>query len=92
MSKDLPIDHPAYREQQRRKIGIIPLTDAEKLKIMEFLKAAKKLVSLEKLAKLHQIPSYRQHQIYLCLKDDPQYHFVYFKGEWFMECQLPVQT
>lgn len=86
MSKDLPIDHPEYKDQQRRKEGLIPLSDAEKSKIIEYLKSVKKLVPVEKLAKLNNIPSWRTHQILQSLKGETMLNFVYLKGEWFVEC------
>ncbi len=91
MSKENPLDNPEYKESIRRKEGAIPLSDAEKSKILEHLKAVHKLIAIEDLAKLMKIPWYRQHQIYSSLKGENSVKFFYYKGEWFVECQTQAQ-
>jgi len=83
--------YPDVDEVQRAKLlqrkldAAAQLTETETLRITEHLKATCHAVSLEKLASLLSIPSWRQHQIYISLRSRADLKFNYRKGEWFVE-------
>jgi hypothetical protein len=70
---------------QRKADAAAPLSETETLRITEHLKATCHAVSLDKLASLLSIPSWRQHQIYSSLRSRADLKFNYRKGEWFVE-------